>query len=133
MNFSDTLDAITSRWKAEIEDAYPIASIYDNDPTQPPNNTDYVEVNVLFGESRQITLGADRRWRTVGVLTAVIKVQANKGMKAAVLVADAITAAFRGTTEAEVHYKTPSITNAGRNGRFWQVISTCDFYVDDLE
>jgi len=138
MNNQDTLNTITSKFKTDIADAHSIPVQYDNDGTPRTDDVKYIALSVLFGNARLVTMTVgSRRWRTVGVMEAIIYVPATYGLKDAMIVADWIVDAFRGVRSGGVNYKTPYISNIGQPDQegdmFYQVNVSTDFWVDDLE
>jgi len=93
----------------------------------------WIRFSIRPGESRQVSLGANSRFRTPGVAIAQIFVPLGLGDKTAWEVADAISSAFRATTvNNSVRFYTPYVSYQGRSGKEWQINVICPFYADDV-
>ncbi len=127
-------NAIRSRFKTEVADAQSLATIYDNDPSDPPtDNSLWCRLTVLDGETRRITVGV-KQYRMVGVAIVQLFGPVGDGTQALSILADAIVTAFRDVTAAGVRYGVPSVQNLGRlEEGHYQMNVTCPFTADTVE
>ncbi len=118
--------------RTRIEDnlkAYPLA--FDNVDVEEMNHTGlWIRAKIIQGETVQASLGASKRFRTVGVVMFQIFTPLRQGDREALKIADKIVALFRSITVDEVTYKTPSVKNVGRDGKWHQINASCPFYYD---
>lgn len=126
------LTAIRSRFKAEVADAQSVPTQYDGDRQfTPPEDARWARWTVLPGESQMVEL-AGKNYRTRGVAIAQVFVPLDRGVQPALALADQIKTAFRSVEQGGVHFRTPSIANAGRDEQWLRVNVTCPWYADDV-
>ena len=135
VGFEAMANAIRGAFDTQIADTYPsgLDVQYDNDGAfVQPEDSAWVRFAVLPGESFQMTLGTQKRYRTPGLAVASIFVPVGVGDKAAYVIADYIADRFRTITLNGVTFKTPSVASLGRSGDVWQVNVRCPFTVDTI-
>lgn len=133
MGFETRHNAIRKRFQDEIQDGIPIVVLYDNDPTEKPENAEWIRLTILPGESLQVSIGDNKRFRHPGVAMAQVFTLIEKGDQRALELADLIQVAFRSRTEDGVTYRTPSVIVVGRSGGWHQVNVNIPFFQDDFE
>ncbi len=127
-------DAIRSRYGTLIEDAESLPSIYDNQDEDNVDDALWARVWILDGDSKQKTLGSPtRRYRTVGILTVILKDVIGKGDRDILIMADKVKDAFISVTDTGVVYQTPSVKVIGRQENWWQVNVECPWYSDVIQ
>lgn len=132
MSFNVTANTIRKQFKDLIATPYSLPTVYDNQQHNEANKSLWCRLNVIFGDSEQVSIGApsSQRFRTVGIMSAQLFLPANKGDKELYEMADYIIAAFKSITYSGVCFRTPSISRVGLNGNFWQLNVNCPFYFD---
>ena len=124
-------NVIRSRFKALVEDVETLATQYDNEGEDHPEDALWCRFTIRTGESDRADLGVTPpRDRTVGVAIAQLFDPLEKGDKTILAMADKIKTAFKAVTDTGVTFRVPSITIVGRDGKWWQVNVTCPFYAD---
>jgi len=108
---------------------------YDNDDTfAKPENARWCRFTILPGESFQVTVGKNQRYRTPGVASAQVFTPAGAGDAEALGVADTIKDAFRSLRLGSgIRFRTPSVVPVGRVGDEWQVNVDMPFQADSLD
>lgn len=134
MSHETIANTIRSRFKTLIADVESLTVQYDNQDFTPPDNIMWARCNIRFGESRQASTGSpgNNIFRVTGLLIAQIFQPLNLGDKAALELADSIADAFRAVTASGVVFKTPSVSNIGRDSAWWNVNVNCPFQADYL-
>lgn len=134
MNSEAIANAIRSRFKTQIADVESLATQYDNQKFDNPDNTKWCRLTIKCGQTYQVSIGSPtgNRDRTPGVMIAQLFCPVGDGDGGLREVADAIREAFRRVTDTGVTFKTPSINEVGRNGAEWQINVNCPFYADDI-
>jgi len=127
-------NAIAVRFRDEVATPRALATIYDNDPADPPKDGSlWCRFSVRDGESQRITAGV-RQYRTVGVAIAQLFASLGEGTKDLREAAGAIVTAFRNVTADGIRYGVPYLNNIGndQNGKY-QLNVTCPFQEDTVE
>lgn len=124
-------NVIRARVKAQLA-TYTIA--YDNAAFTPPVTGAYLDVQVIFGEQIQVSLGStgQKRFRQVGILNVGVNVPVNTGDADGLDIVDAITSAFRSITVSGVTFRTPSPLRIGQDGKYYRLAVQCPFYADHI-
>jgi len=127
--------AINSRFHTSVATPQSLTTKvqYDNAPFDPPDNATWVRVSILAGEPVTVEFGDSMRYRTPGVMDALISIPIESGTKDALELADVIAAAFRYVTAGGVTYGLPGVRTMGRSGSWWQINVSCPFYADTVE
>ncbi len=135
MGFETRHNAIRKKFRDDIETPEsPLVVLYDNAPTQKPENKKWVRFTILPGESFQVSIGTNnKRFRHPGVAMVQIFTLVESGDQTALDLADKIQKKFRSQTTDGVTYRTPSIVVVGRNEGWYQVNINCPFFQDDFE
>jgi len=105
--------------------------VYDNAPDPKHDKEPWARVNVSYGQSRLLELGARPSYRTVGALVAQLFFPVESGDGDALEMADVVATAFRRVTASGLRFTVPSIKNVGRSDSWWQVNVTCPFQCDE--
>ena len=139
MTYAAIHDAIRTRFKSEVADVASLPVEYPNAPFDTPDDsTRWMRMSIRSGESFQAGIGAGSvaLFRRVGELIVQVfgPVQPDTGSPTGDLMdlADTIAAAFRRVSASNVTYMTPSVTEVGRTGAWWQVNVNCPWYSDVL-
>jgi len=126
-------NVIRSRFKTLVEDVESVVVVYDNDPTEPPDDDVWVRFTVLDGNTQQAEMGgAQTTYRTPGLATAQVFIPMNAGDKAGRELADVIVEAFRAVTVSGLTFRAPAVVPVGASGKWWQLNVNCTFYYDEL-
>lgn len=133
MSIQTIASTIRNRFKTQVATPRTLPTQYDNHALAKQADL-WCRLSVLFGQSEQASIGspASNRYRTVGIMTAQLFLPVGKGEKNLYVMADYIVAAFRSVTDTGVTFRTPSITQVGRDESFWQVNVDCPFYADEI-
>lgn len=131
MSRSSVENAIRTRWDANFA-AYPTQHDNQGDFTK-PNDALWVRFNVRSGQTAQVSIGEQKRFRTAGVVIAQVFVPAHDGTGTAMLLADLVDTYFRAVTASGVTYLTPSVEHVGLSGAYWQTNITIPFRADALD
>jgi len=123
-----THNTIRSHFKAEVADVLAVDVQYDNAELDPPDNSTWVRLSILDGDSVRT---ARNSYRTTGVIDAAVFTPLGAGDQAALSVADRIVNAFLPSTVSGVKFRIPSVSSIGRSGRWWQVTVSCPFQVNE--
>ena len=94
--------------------------IYDNDPTKPPQDAQFMTFSILEGSVELVGAGNKSQARTPGVAIAVIFTPLGTGTSAPLNLADDIVGKFRSMIDNGVVYETPYLQTVGRRGQWWQ-------------
>lgn len=132
MTFEQVVNSIRSRFNTEIATKYDLLTQYDNQ-NEPEHKDLWCRLTINFGDTFQKTLGnSNRRYRTVGIMTARLSIPVGHGDKKQITMGDKIIKAFRGITVGGVTYKTPNVKRAGRTGKYSHINVHCPFSADDI-
>lgn len=135
MGFAATESTIRSRFNTEWATAQPTVPVFfDNagDDVTPPQNSAWVRLTVLPGESRQVEMGRLRRWRRVGQIVVQIFVPAASGTGLAQELGDAVRDVFEGRTVSGVIFRATSLNRVSLEGAWLQYNATTNFQADEL-
>jgi hypothetical protein len=135
MSFADTENLIRSRFNTQWTALRPtIPVFYDNagDDVEPPENSEWVRLTVLPGDSQQVEMGRLRRWRRVGVIIIQIFVPAASGTGLAQELGDTVKQIFEGITVSSVIFRATSLNRVGLDGAWLQYNATTPFQADEL-
>lgn len=126
--------ALQQRFQTEVATPNSLAVQWDNQPLQ-PGAAAWARFSVQPVTSDQVTTGSQRRWRTEGAAFATIFYPLEKGSAAALALADAVVAAFRGVTVSGATLRAPRVAYHARteNDRWWQITVVCPFYSDEID
>lgn len=133
MTWEEIGNVIRSRFKTQIADEYSLRTQYDNHDLAKQNAL-WCRLSIGFGDTFQVDCGgaSGSRDRTVGVMTARLKVPVGQGDKQLLETAGNVKTAFNRVTDSGVHFRTPSIKRVGRINGEWQINVNCPFYADDI-
>ena len=137
MTFLSVAQAIRKKFDDEVTAALSnFVVAHDNAPFAEPDvsGTRWCRFSVLPGLSEGREIGCSGA-RTTGIALASVFVQAELGDKLALEAADSIVTAFRDTTYTNagttVVFQSPSLTNVGRDGAWFQLNISIPWYSDD--
>ena len=135
MNFAATAATIRQRFDTEftlVRATVPVA--YANRQFTPPDNAEWVRLNIVEGESVLAGLGGTgaNLYRNSGLVVAQIFVPVAVGDGLAYEIADDIAAIFRGKLVAGVHFRAPATAPAGPNGAWYQRNVNIPFRADQI-
>lgn len=135
MGFAATESTIRSRFNTQWSSLRPtIPVFFDNagDSVQPPQDSAWVRLTVLPGESQQVEMGRLRRWRRAGVITVQIFVPAASGTGLALELGDTVRDIFEGLTLSSVIFRATSLNRVGLDGAWLQYNANTNFQADEL-
>lgn len=135
MGFAATESTIRSRFNTQWSSLRPtIPVFFDNagDDVTPPQNSAWVRLTVLPGDSQQVAMGNTRRWRRVGVCAVQIFVPAASGTGLAQELGDTVIEIFEGLTLSSVIFRATSLNRVGLDGAWLQYNANTPFQADEL-
>lgn len=133
LTFEEAANIARSRFSTIAETSLGLEVIYDGeDDADPEVNATFVRCAVLQGESELVGLGAQRAYRTQGLVMASIYVPVETGEKAGLSKADLIADHFRAVTDRGVTFKTPLVRSSAREGAWWRIGVVCPFQWDEV-
>ncbi len=135
MGFAATENEIRSRFATQWAIEQPSVQVfYDNagDDVTPPQNTAWVRLTILPGQSQQVEMGRLRRWRRVGLIVVQIFVPAASGTGLAQELGDSVRDIFEGVTLSGVLFRATSLNRVGLDGAWLQYNATTPFQADEL-
>lgn len=94
--------------------------------------TEWVRVNILNPDNRQISLGSNPYFRYLGLLIFQIFIKPNTGSGRAMEIADQITTLFRGQTISGMTFKPPVIDPVGESGGWYQINVSAHFSREEV-
>jgi len=113
------------------------AIIYDNDPTDVPDNAAWVHAQVRPTDAVQTAIGSagNRLFRHTGILVLTVHTKLGTGTSDATYWCDRIASTFRGITVSGVTYKTPVVTILGSDdgGQWFKMSVRVPWHADDNE
>lgn len=105
--------------------------VYENQ-SQPNSVLDWVRVNILNSDSKQVSLGNNPYFRYKGLLIFQIFTKPNIGSGRAMSIADQITTIFRGQKVGTITFRPPVTDKVGENGGWYQVNVSVPFFREEL-
>ena len=129
MTFEAMHNAIRSRFRTQIEGPLSLATLYDNQNADPPDDAVWCRLTVLNGDARAVELGGTLD-RSNGVMTAQLFGPIGLGDASLLRIADRIAAAFKRAAADGVRFQVPYVNNLGRNHNNWQINVVCPYVVD---
>lgn len=123
MSFAATAATIRQRFATEfalVRATVPVA--YANRQFTPPDNAEWVRLNIIEGNSALAGIGGAgaNRYRNSGLVTAQIFVPVAVGDGLAYEIADDIAAIFRSKLVSGVRFRTPATVPARPDGPWYQ-------------
>ena len=132
MSWETLKNAIRSRFEDQVGEPQGATVLYDNEFEQTPSTGVWMVVTIQTGETQQADLGPVPRYRTAGQIVVEIYQEAAEGDYTTTALADEVARAFRSLTADGVTYRSPSLTQLGRSGKWWQQNVSCPFYYDEI-
>jgi len=133
MTWEELFNTIRSKFKTLIADEYSLPTQYDNHNLADQKDL-WCRLKITTGDTFQADCGgaSGSRDRTVGAITAELKIPVGKGDKKLLQMAGNIKTAFNRKNHDGVRFKTASIKRIGRVNNEWQINVNCPFYADDI-
>lgn len=125
--------------RTRFEQAFPaVIALHDNDPMGEPDATQFVRLSVQVTSRKQVQAGtAKKRYRTVGrILIQVFQhptgenASLETGDKEVLVLAEQIARVYRSVSIPPVVFRSPTVTNALRGGRWWQANVSVPYFAD---
>lgn len=108
------------------------ADIVFENVTKPNNSVNWVRVNILNSDSRQISLGSNPYYRYKGLLIFQIFTRPNTGSGKSNQLSDTITNLFRGVSLNSITFKTPMKDTIGEVDGWFQVNVSVPFFREEF-
>ena len=105
--------------------------VYENQ-SQSNNVNEWVRVNILNSDSKQVSLGNDPYFRYNGLLIFQVFTKLNTGSGRSTIICDIISAAFRAQRIGTIKFRSPTLTKVGENGGWYQVNISIPFFREEL-
>lgn len=129
MGFKSFTNTITNYFNTQAE-ANNWTVRYDNDPRTTPTSGLWLELNIDYGDSQQITLGVNS-YRNFGNVVVKIKKEIGLGLSDMLEIADSVSSLFKTQTISNIIFRTPRIVKVGRVEDNYQINVICPFYIDN--
>ena len=141
MDFA-SYDVLRSKYKAAVEDAFPVPTVHDNGPALGETNSPYpvpdpsadlwARAAVLTGESLPVENagGGTVTSRTPGVLKVTTYGPAEGGDVDQLKLVDFVADAFRGLQVGPFSFGVPDATVVGKQGPWHTIDVDCPFEAD---
>jgi len=110
----------------------PTTVVYDNAPTKPPIDQQWIHFSIQTGETDVVGAGVNSWARTVGIATAMILTPLGRGDQKTLRLADNIAARFRSVIDSGVVYETPYLVSIGRRGQWFQTNANIRFRIEEV-
>lgn len=107
MTQAAAFEAVRTRFQTEVATPNSLVVIHDNAPAPSSLASSWCRFSVQVDAHAQVSMGA-RRYRMTGAATAILFVPKAKGDAAAIALADATVAAFRGVAISPMVTFTPA-------------------------
>jgi hypothetical protein len=133
------------RFEDFVQTPFDLAVDYDNAPTfTPPDDAVWCRVTFLDGEANQITLGRQKRFHNFAMMTVQVFGPRGKGDARIREIVDKLVSGyeddnadpkvslFRAVKINGLTWRTPSVTNAGNSGAYFQFNVNCPLYYEDF-
>ncbi len=135
MNFEDSTKLIRDRFMTEISTPEDILTIFDNEESDPPEDTMWIRVAILYGSGKLQTIGSPgaNYHRYANMMVSQIFAPMGKGMKDIEQLIDLIVEKFRSITLGDdILFKTPYPKQIGRqeDQSSWQTNVVCPFTIN---
>jgi hypothetical protein len=133
MTVDEVESAVRRRFSVLIADPLNITTVYENDGQPEPTDIEvWTRVTVLTGESVQIELGLNSRFRHKGLLIVCIFVKPRTGTLYAMQLAAHIAGIFRSSVYEGVSYFNTDTQKIGSVNGWFQVNVSCSFRADEI-
>lgn len=96
------------------------------------NNREFVRLNIIFGQSKQVAMGNSRLVRTVGIASVGIWIPSTTGHGRAYTIADSIASIWQVSTMSGVIFRACSLNPVGEDGPWTQFNAVTPFQSDEL-
>ena len=106
--------------------------IYDNDPTDPPSDSQWISFSLATGSTEVVGAGASAWARTMGIATAMIFTPLGIGTKQSLALADSIVREFRQLAASGMSFDTPYLSTIGRRNQWWQTNCNLRFRIEEI-
>lgn len=108
-----------------------VALVFENQ-SQRNDALEWVRVNILNADGKQISLGDNPYYRYIGLLIFQIFIKPNVGSGRAKQIADQITTMFRGITLHGMTFDPPTMDTVGESGGWFQINVSTKFSREEL-
>lgn len=133
-SFTENESLIRSRFSTQWATLRPtVPLIFDNVGDQDlPEDTEWVRLVVLPGNSGQVEFGMTRRWRRAGVVSVQLFVPAATGTGLAMELGDTVKDIFEGLTVSGVIFRATTLNRIGIDGAWLQYNAQTPYQADEL-
>lgn len=134
LTLEDAASVVRTRFETEVETGLSITMRYDGeDGAIPAPTATWCRLAIVHGASEAVErVGAQTRFRTVGIAYAYLFVPLENGDQSALRLSDQLARAFRSVSDRGVTFKTPIASGTQRAGPWWQVKVACPFHWDEI-
>ena len=108
-----------------------ISLVFENQ-AQRNDSLEWIRVNILNADSKQISLGSNPYYRYIGLLIFQIFIKPNVGSGRALQLADQITTMFRGMTLHSMTFHPPQVDIVGESGGWYQINVSTKFHREEM-
>lgn len=124
--------ALRSRFNANVTQASPLETAWDNGPFAVPGTNAYVRLSTACEASELIAIGPGitNRYRMRGEITASVHVAVGSGTTAALEIVDDIATGFRGAIFFPMTMRAPVVSGGYRDGADWRIDVRVPFVAD---
>jgi hypothetical protein len=135
MTHEDAANAIRQRFDQNVASVEELTVEYPNSPlAKAPSDSMWCRFAINWGDSNQVTLGAQKRHRTVGIDDQFkSSLRFRRATVTPLALGDRIKKLFRSVTVNGITWRTPSLASVGRDEQWWQTNVSCPFYFDDVD
>jgi len=131
--YYDLIKDITTRVHTEIKTNLNYDVKYSNSNPPKAANSLWIRSSVTLGDTLQVSIGSNPRFRTVGILNLQVFGVLGKGEKEALEAAQACATLFRGISIGSTVYRSPSVTVKGRENKWYSLLVQCPFQHDSFK
>jgi hypothetical protein len=133
--YTDLTKAIRTKIGTDVVTGLSIPLQYDNDKDfAQPESTKWGRVRITFDDAARADTGSPgaNRHRVQGMVMFQLFQPMSIGTKAGWTDSDGVKNAFISANTGGATFRTPTIVNVGRSGKWWQWNVNCPFYADDI-
>lgn len=131
----DSFNSIRSRFDGFFGSSGSVSTnvvVYDNAPTKPPSDTQWIHFSIATGETEVIGAGTNAKARTLGTATAMICSPLGIGDRDALILSDSIVQRFRSVTDNGVVFEVPYLLSVGRRNQWFQTNVNIRFRLEEV-
>ena len=108
------------------------SSLVFENMTQPNTVAEWIRVNILNADSKQVSLGDNPYYRYTGLVIFQIFTKPSIGSGRATQVVDQVTAMFRGQRINGITFRPPVMDKVGDAGGWYQVNVSVPFFREEV-